>query len=154
MGFLARLSDEPSRVLWALLSLVVLGYGMWRAAAAARAGDEVVGLTLAGIVGSLISPVTWVHHIVWFIPAIVVLVDRGWPGEPQPGRTRARVLALITYATVTYSVLSLWAFTLGEPGGVLGFVLTNWLIWLMVALLVLLPIRKLAPPSGQVAVDT
>lgn len=147
MGLLARLAapGDPSQLAWVLLCLPVAGFGLWRAARAANAGDEVVGLTLTGLVGSLISPVTWAHHIVWFIPAIVVLVDVGWPGAPRPGRTRARVLALVTYATVTYSILSLWAFSLGEPGGFVGFVLTNWLIWLMLILLALLPIRRHTP---------
>jgi alpha-1,2-mannosyltransferase len=157
MGFLARLAQpgEPSQVWWVVLALPVAGYGMWRAGRAAAAGDEVTGLTLTGIVGTLLSPVSWTHHIFWFLPAVVVLV------EPHVAvaaglhdRTRRLVLAGVTYATVTFSMLQWWEFTLLKPGGVIGFVLSNWLIWLMLALLPLLPIRaSLSTPRSQVALS-
>ena len=155
LGTLARLAhpDQPSRLLWLVLVLAVLGYGLWRAARAAAAGDEVSALTLVGIVGSLVSPVTWVHHVFWFVPALVVLLDTatGPVGAAREGlRPRWGLigLAALIYVTVTVSVLSLWEFTLGRPGGPVGFVLSNWFVWLMLALLPALPIRR------QVAVET
>ena len=33
-------------------------------------------MTLAGLVGVLVSPVSWVHHIVWVFPAMVILTQR------------------------------------------------------------------------------
>ena len=140
MGMLARLAapGQPNKVVWLLLALLVAGYGIWRAARASRAGDELVGLTLTGLVGSLISPVTWAHHIFWFVPAIVVLLDAARP-----------VWAAVVYATVTFSLLSLWDFTLHKPGGPVGFLLSNWLVWLMLVLLPALPIR----PARTEALD-
>jgi alpha-1,2-mannosyltransferase len=149
MGTIARLAfpDRPSQPIWLLLAVPVLGYGLWRAARAAAAGDEVAGLTLTGIVGSLVSPVTWVHHIVWFVPALLVLVDAALRPADVAGGLRGRAgnaaLAVVTYVTVTFSILSLWDFTLGEPGGPLGFVMSNWLVLLMLVLLAALPIRRL-----------
>ena len=73
-------SPRPSsrtELVWLLLAVAVAGYGLWRAARAARAGDEVAGLTLTGLVGALVSPITWPHHIYWFVPALIVLVDAG-----------------------------------------------------------------------------
>lgn len=139
MGMLAKLAlpGAPSQAVWLLLCLPVLGYGLWRARAAYLAGDEVAGLTLAGIVGSLVSPVTWAHHIFWFVPALVVLVDVAVSKKDR----WAGALAIFLYATVTYSLVSLWDFTLHQPGGPGGFVLTNWLVLLMLGLLVLLPVR-------------
>lgn len=152
LGVLAKLAfpQQPSSLLWAVLALPVLGYGMWRAGRAAKLGDEVAGLALTGFVGSLLSPVTWHHHIFWFAPALVVLADRALPAPgPDPGvwgglrsRAGAGILAIFTYTTVTYSVMTLWAFTLHEPGGVVGFVMSNWLVWVMLVLLPLLPIRR------------
>jgi alpha-1,2-mannosyltransferase len=139
MGLLARLTYPglPNRVLWLAVVLPILVYGMWRAARTARAGDEVAAIALVGIAGSLVSPVTWVHHLFWFVPALVVLVDcRRW------------TFAAVVYVTVSVSVVSLWEFNLGRPGGVVGFVLGNWFVWLMLALLVALPTRR------QVAVET
>jgi alpha-1,2-mannosyltransferase len=153
MGTLARLAypDQPSRIVWLVLSLALLGYGLWRAARLAGAGDEVAAIAVVGIVGSLVSPVTWVHHIFWFVPALVVLVDSG--------RRALVAFAAVIYLTVTVSVLALWEFTFDRPGGVIGFVLANWFVWLMLALLVVLPARdprakRAQTSSDQVAVVT
>lgn len=147
-GLLARLSGgQPSTVVWLLLALPVLGYGLYRARQAFLAGDETAGLALTGFTGSLVSPVTWVHHIFWFVPALLVLVD-----AYLVTRRRAYLwIAIATYATVTFSVLQWYEFTLLRPGGPVGFVLGNWLILVMLALLVLLPIRPAAgvPLTGR-----
>ncbi|GAA3280346.1 MULTISPECIES: glycosyltransferase family 87 protein [Dactylosporangium] len=136
-GMLARLTEphEPNRLIWAGLVLLALGFGLWRARAAALAGDEVVGLTITGIVGCLVSPITWVHHIYWFVPAMIVLAAvrrRAW-------------LAGVIAVTVGLGLVS-W-FEQGLPldpwsHGVQGFIIKNWYLLLMVALLFALPIRS------------
>ncbi|WP_433081838.1 glycosyltransferase 87 family protein [Dactylosporangium sp. CA-052675] len=136
-GMLARLSapGDPNRLVWAVLVLAALGFGLWRARRAALAGDEVVGLTLTGIVGCLVSPITWVHHIYWFVPALIVLAA-----------TRRRAwFAVVIALTVGLGLVS-W-FEQGLPvdpwsHGVQGFIIKNWYLLLMVALLFALPIRK------------
>ncbi|WP_238009586.1 glycosyltransferase 87 family protein [Dactylosporangium sp. AC04546] len=135
-GMLARLDDPPNRIVWAALVLLMAGYGLWRARKAALAGNEVVGLTLAGIVGCLASPITWAHHLYWFVPALVVL----W----YAGRRQAAFAVLIA-VTVGLGMVS-W-FEQGLPvhpwgDGVPGFLIKNWYLLLMIALLPLLPIRS------------
>jgi alpha-1,2-mannosyltransferase len=148
-GLLARLGDgQPSTVVWLLVALPVLGHGLWRAGRAFARGDEVAGMALTGFTGSLVSPVTWGHHIFWFVPALVVLVDQ----FATTRRRSALAAAVFIYATVTFSVLQWWEFTLLRPGGPVGFVLSNWLVLLMLALLPLLPIRDRVA-SGQSLVD-
>jgi len=147
MGLLARFAApaEPSQLGWLLLAVPVLIYGLWRAGRAAAAGDEVAGLTMVGLAGSLVSPVTWAHHIFWVVPALVVLVDAALrPADVTNGlRRRAGLVALAAaYLTVTFSVVALWAFKFEKPGGVVGVVMSNWYVWLMLALLVALPIRR------------
>ena len=150
LGLLARLwaPADPNRLVWLVLALAVLGFGLWRAARAATAGDEVAGLTLAGLTGALVSPVTWGHHIFWFIPAIVVLVGAGL-GPPEDRRVRPGLLAYaaLIWVTATVSVISLWEFNLGRPGGPVGFGLSNWFGWLMLSLLFLLPIQPSPAPQ-------
>jgi len=163
-GLLARLHEPPSTVLWLVLALPVLGYGLWRAGRAARAGDELTGLALAGLAGSLVSPLTWTHHIFWFVPALLALVDTALSEDPPVrsglrGRTPLLGAAGLTYLTVTLSLLQWWEFNLGRPGGPVGFVLSNWLVLLMLALLPLLPIQPRPDPrvpsrERQVAVST
>jgi alpha-1,2-mannosyltransferase len=142
-GLLARLSGgEPSTVVWLVLALPVLGYGMYRARQAYLAGDDIAGMALTGFTGSLVSPVTWGHHIFWFVPALLVLVD-----AYVTTRRRAYLwIAVFSYATVTFSMLQWYEFTLLRPGGPVGFVLSNWLVLLMLALLAALPLRPAATP--------
>jgi alpha-1,2-mannosyltransferase len=148
-GLLARLSGgAPSTVVWLALALPVLGYGMFRARQAYLAGDDITGMTLTGFTGSLVSPVTWGHHIFWFVPALLVLVD-----AYVSTRRRAYLwIAVFSYATVTFSVLQWWQFTLLRPGGPVGFLLSNWLVLLMLVLLAVLPIRpSKIPLTGEVS---
>ena len=163
LALLARLSApaQPNRALWAVLVVAVAGYGLWRARRAARTrradpddraqrdGDEVTALTLTALVGSLASPVTWSHHLFWFVPALVVLVDVGFT-RGAPRRRAYLALAAVIYVTVTYSVLALYDWKVVPrrlDHGVLGFLIDNWYVLLMVALLAVLPVR-----SGQPAV--
>lgn len=146
LGTLARVwaPADPNEIVWLVLAVPILGYGLWRAGRAAVAGDEVTGLTLAGLAGSLASPVTWHHHLVWFVPALVVLVDTGLrPREVRSGlRGRPALgLAALVYLTVTFSVIALAEFTFDRPGGPVGFVALNWFVLLMLGLLPALPIR-------------
>lgn len=145
MGTLARLG-VPNRALWAVLVLAVAGYGLWRARRAALAGDEVTGLTLAGIVGILASPVSWTHHVYWFVPALIVLVDTAARAATQgTPRWPPAAGAALVYLTVAFSVVSWFEWGLSEQRyghGVPGFFITNWYVLLMLALLVALPIRS------------
>jgi alpha-1,2-mannosyltransferase len=147
LGALSRLTDPvpAPRWLWLLLVLGVLGLGLTRAGRAHRAGDEVAGLTLAGLVGTLVSPVSWQHHLVWFIPAIVVLVDAGATrGLPRRGANLG--LAAGVWATVSYSLIAWYDWHL-VPRHLVhtpwGNAVAAWDTLLMLALLVVLPIRRM-----------
>jgi alpha-1,2-mannosyltransferase len=179
-GLLSRFTvpDRPQRWLWLVLVAVAAGYGLWRAARAARVGDQVAGLALTGLVGSLVSPITWPHHVYWFVPALVVLVDAGLrpaatsgpatTGPPAtdpgsggavtggpPGRGGIRpgplVLAAVVYAGAVYGVVSFhdWGKALSRTDSPVEFVLRNLYVLLALVLLVLLPAR---PRRGAAAV--
>jgi alpha-1,2-mannosyltransferase len=151
LGMLSRLTSDGhgNRPVWLLMVLPVLVLGLWRARQAATAGDEVVGLTLAGLVGSLVSPITWPHHLFWFIPAFVVLADASVGASPAR-RTRLLALLVIGYATVAYSVISVFDYGLDPrwASGLPGFLLRNWYVLLMLALVAALPVRADAPRLG------
>jgi alpha-1,2-mannosyltransferase len=156
-GLLARLTapQDPNLAIWLALVLPVVAYGLWRARRAALAGDEVVGLTLTGFVGGLASPITWPHHLFWFVPALLVLVDvglgqgRGSESGSESGSGRVRrpwplVLAGLSWATVTVSVISLFELGLSRRlfgPGLPGFLIVNWYVLLTAALIVALPVR-------------
>jgi alpha-1,2-mannosyltransferase len=148
-AMLARFGS-PNTVLWVALVLVTVVFGLWRARRAALAGDEVAGLTLAGLTGALASPITWAHHLYWFVPALVVLVDVSRPAY--------RALAALIAVTVGLGAVS-W-FEQGLPTdpwahGVSGFLLKNWYLLLCALLLVVLPVRAVPSPdvSGRQPAD-
>jgi alpha-1,2-mannosyltransferase len=76
-GLLARLYDsiETPGLLWLSFSVLILAVGLSRAATSRADGDELTAFTLVGLTANVISPISWSHHLVWVIPAIIVLAD-------------------------------------------------------------------------------
>ena len=158
MGLLARLAlpGKPSGVLWGVLVLALLVFGMWRAVQAFRRGDELVGITLTGLTGNLISPISWTHHLYWVVPALIVLLDVavGTPVHPasrpqwltRPGKAAltARVIGLVTAVTFVLGVPWYWKnyeHTHIHAHG-LGILGENSFVLLLVLLVLVLPVRS------------
>ena len=167
-GALTRLAEPaaPDRRLWFVLAGVVLAVGMGRAVQAARRGDELTGVTLTGVVSCLVSPISWNHHLYWVVPATVVLVDvtAGVPLHPAAPawlRDRPRAVARAAGAAATTLVAAfggslIWLFARPQGaranGGVLGVLGENAYVLIMIALVLLLPVRELsgaAPSSAR-----
>lgn len=147
-GVLARLSApaEPGRLWWACGVVAVVGAWAYRVDKARAVGDVRGGIALTGAAACLISPVTWVHHLVWLLPALAVLADRAL--EP-PRRARPLTVALGVYVILCSYVVWLWRY---DASGVDGFVGGNAFVWTELALLLTLPVRPPYPvfrgPSG------
>jgi len=161
LGLLSRFTapEDPDRLLWLALVAVVAGYGLWRAARAHRAGDELAGLALTGLVGALLSPITWTHHVYWFVPALIILVDtaarRGLDTRPDPGkgsgarggRWRAVAplgLAVSVYTLLGYGVVSFidWGTMPVPVDDPVEFALRNLYVLAALLLLIVLPARR------------
>jgi alpha-1,2-mannosyltransferase len=73
LGALAR-TMHTAHVLpaWLSLAAAVAVAGMALAAAASRRGDEALGFGLCAVTGLLVSPISWIHHWVIAIPALLV----------------------------------------------------------------------------------
>lgn len=145
-GAVARLNPEhPSTALWAVLALAALVFWAIRCRRAVAAGDELAGFALTGVLGCLISPVTWVHHLVWLGPALVLLVDRAAAAD-----TRRRRVGLLTFAGVVYVLLCsrlVWGFATAYHT-VPGWLLSNAYVWASIALLIGLPVPAAAPSAA------
>ncbi|NUT37969.1 MAG: DUF2029 domain-containing protein [Hamadaea sp.] len=76
-GLLARLYDvfNAPALLWITFTLVMLVVGLSRAAHAHGEGDELTAFALIGLTSNVVSPISWSHHLLYVIPAIVVLLD-------------------------------------------------------------------------------
>jgi alpha-1,2-mannosyltransferase len=144
LGMLGRLAlpGEPTRAVWLALIVLVAGWGLWRAARVARAGDPLAGVSIAGLVGGLVSPITWPHHVYWFIPAIVVLADAAWSAGGRRRRLALIALAVLVYAVAAFGVVSFVDFGPLEPlGGVWEFVVRDAYVLLALLLVAVIPAR-------------
>ncbi|MEU1480288.1 glycosyltransferase 87 family protein [Streptomyces sp. NPDC005760] len=133
-GILARLG-ETDRAVWAVAVLLTLGVWAVRARRAAAAGDWAAAFALTGLTACLVSPITWVHHLVWLLPSFAVLVRGGHPR-----------IAGALYAVMCTSVVWLW---FDDASGVDGFLGSNIYTWITLGLLLWLPVgqRRAAGPN-------
>ncbi|MGW5319401.1 glycosyltransferase 87 family protein [Nocardia thailandica] len=76
-GTIAHLAGGPAPMwLWVLVAGLVLAAGLWLSVALYRRGEKLLAIVLAGLTACAISPFSWGHHWVWFIPLLVYLVHR------------------------------------------------------------------------------
>ncbi|MFD8219588.1 glycosyltransferase 87 family protein [Streptomyces sp. NPDC059697] len=126
-GVLARLAapGEPSRAVWAAAALLILCVWAWRTSWALADEDWTAAFALTGLAACLLSPITWVHHLVWLLPSFAVLLHRH----------HARVAAAL-YAVLCSSVVWLW---FDDSSGLDGFLGSNTYTWITLGLLLWLP---------------
>lgn len=43
-----------------------------------RSAERLAAVTVVATAGLLVSPISWTHHWVWVVPALVVMARRGW----------------------------------------------------------------------------
>ncbi|GGG22534.1 hypothetical protein GCM10007304_40450 [Rhodococcoides trifolii] len=97
---------NPPFALWAACVLVVGATGIAVAVIAHRRGHVLLGLTITGLTAPMVSPFSWGHHWVWFVPLIVLTMDMAV--------RRSRVLWALPLALM--APLGCWYFT--YPDGV------------------------------------
>ncbi|WP_163684568.1 glycosyltransferase 87 family protein [Mycolicibacterium gadium] len=73
-GALARLGlGEGMRfVLWTVTCLAVLALTVWAVRRVLKAEQSVLALICVAMFGLVVSPVSWSHHWVWVLPAVLV----------------------------------------------------------------------------------
>ena len=116
-GTAIRLAEGASHIggWWLVVPLVFGVIGLAVAVVLARRGNWLAAATVTGTTGLLVSPISWAHHWVWILPALVLLVRAG-----------KRIAAVIGY--LVFAVAPFW-FTphTGRPDEY-GF---HWLVTLV-----------------------
>ena len=97
-GLLARAGTPQAAALVAMAVLAVAGLAV--AVRAHRRGDELLALTLCGLLAAADAPFAWSHHFVWFAPLVVLLAHHGAAGDRRAQVALAGVLA-VTVAWIT-----------------------------------------------------
>lgn len=139
LGMLAHLGlDGPALPLvWLGLAAVVAALALWRAARHHRRGEELAAVLVVGVLSTVLSPISWPHHLVWasLVAIQLVLSPPRWAkalgvvlwlglvvGTPLMGfddvapAWLAYPEALVTLALVAVAVLGLpWAAVDAEP---------------------------------------
>src|SRR5579872_792156 len=62
---------------YAIIPLALGAIGLAAAAILARHGDWLSAAAVTGSAGLLVSPISWAHHWVWILPALIVLIRSG-----------------------------------------------------------------------------
>lgn len=76
-GALAHLMGHPAPVwLWLLIAAPVALLSLFVTARLHRVGERLLAVTLAGMTACAVSPFSWSHHWVWFVPLIVYILHR------------------------------------------------------------------------------
>ncbi len=103
---------------WFLAVPLLLGIaGLAIAVVLARSGDWLGAVTVTGATSLLVSPISWTHHWVWILPALVILL--------QGGR-RSKIAAVCAY--LLFVIAPMW-FTPRHGGPAeYGF---HWLVTLV-----------------------
>ncbi|MFJ4922954.1 glycosyltransferase 87 family protein [Streptomyces sp. NPDC088725] len=143
-GVLARLQpDGGGHLLWPACVLLVLAVWAYRARTAARDGDDAAGFALTALAACLVSPVTWVHHLVWAIPALVRLTDTALQ-RARRGHRDLLVVCAVLYVILCSSMVWLWR---EDSTGVGAFLGSNAYVWITLGLLLALPVNR-RPPAA------
>src|SRR5262250_2390229 len=107
-GVLLRLThDGPgARTYWLAAAVVVGIAGLAVSVLASRRGHELLGLVTCAATGLLVSPVTWSHHYVYVVPALVLAAY-------GPRRLGHRILG----AALVVGLFGWWPVPIGNQGG-------------------------------------
>jgi alpha-1,2-mannosyltransferase len=107
-GALANLwqTEHPNALVWITLAVAALALGMVAASMAHRRGHELLAVTMVGMTGTVVSPMSWGHHWVWVVPLLVigvhmVLQSRRWVTLALSGSAVLGLL-LATFVWRTY----------------------------------------------------
>ncbi len=131
-GVFARLEAPTSW--WVAAVLLVLAYWAWWVRSRREPIDHAAGFAVTGIVACLISPITWVHHLVWVLPAMFWLLDR------------ARVAVTgVAFVLMSSSFVWLWW---AHPFGWPAFPGANLYVWIAVALMLTVSLTDRDPASA------
>lgn len=136
-----------SRPVWAVVALAALVLGIGRARDAHRRGDELAAATIVGLTTLLISPISWIDHAVWIVPASGILLADG-----RDTRRRAAWAGLV--ALFLLRIPDWVGDGLLPLGGALTYLLENAYLWAYVALVLWLPTRDTEPLADYVSVGS
>ena len=143
--WLRLLGESPlTTVLWVSCGVGTLVVGAVRSGGLLRAGHALTAATVIGLAAILASPIAWIHHAVWVVPLLGIVLD--------DARSWRRWLLTLAVAAVFSGPATAWQdLDLGTPelAGVLDWLWVNTCVLVMAAAVALLrPGPATRPTSG------
>lgn len=103
--------------LWLVGSGLAAALVVLLAGPAMRRGDSALAVTMTGLATLAISPISWLHHGVWVVPAVVILL-----GSASAPRRRLAIAVLL------FQIVPIW-WTVNLPWEVDQAQMPGWLLW-------------------------
>jgi alpha-1,2-mannosyltransferase len=148
-GVVARFHlQHGSSGLWLALVLMTLVWWFYRVRRAAAVGDHMGAMALTGVLGCLISPISWIHHMVWIVPAMVRCVDTGLSALSRHRPAWPLYLAVTAYLILSAQVALFHKRSTWPP---LELVEVNIYVPFCLAFLALTPIGAAPAPDPRTA---
>jgi alpha-1,2-mannosyltransferase len=88
---------DSAMVVGVVLSVLVGITGVWLAAVCSRHIDDMVGIGMCGLAGTVASPIAWGHYWVWVVPIIVASAVLAWRNKSWPAWLGVLALTAIFY---------------------------------------------------------
>lgn len=124
-GALARVMHTADILpVWLLLAAAVAVAGLSLAAAASRRGDEALGFCLCAVTGLLVSPISWIHHWVIAIPALLI----AGLAAGRAYRAGNVATAVLITAAITASAMIGWIRVAGDTPRAGWLALPAWVL--------------------------
>lgn len=93
-------AGAAGNLVWVVLAGAALAAGLLLARRLDRLGDHVAVVAVVGLVALLVSPVSWIHHAMWGVVVVGVLLG--------DGRRRARRIAAVAACVLQIVRLPWW----------------------------------------------
>ncbi|MFD3748526.1 glycosyltransferase 87 family protein [Nocardia sp. NPDC058633] len=155
-GAIAHLTHGPAPVwLWLLIAVPIALVALWLAAVLVRRDEPLLSVTLGGLTACAVSPYSWGHHWVWFVPLLVYLIHRAQTRAPWWLAAAALYLAIAAWTyTYTPTWVSVGTFLL-PPWWPLPQVLMNIyvIIYLITLAGIAVHVRSRERPTAEPFVD-
>jgi hypothetical protein len=105
-GALSRLlHTENVQDAWLLAAVLVAALGLVLAVRAQRRGDDdASGFALCALTGLLVSPISWTHHWVEAIPALMLVLLKAYRDRSTPLLIGCVLAAAVGYSQITWRV--------------------------------------------------
>jgi alpha-1,2-mannosyltransferase len=142
-GLLARLTNSTHPPgFWLPLVVLITIWALRSATRMWQRGEHLTAFTVVGLAAAVASPISWIHHLWWIAPALLILADTAL-------RTRSRLLLIAAVAIAVLYASGLPDLTRVGGGHHLTFpaiIGENAYAFACLVLLVLLPRHKPDPP--------